>query len=41
MDNGVSSYRRFLQGDESGLNDIVEMYGDHLLFFIKFAYRVW
>ena len=35
MDNGASSYRRFLEGDENGLNEIVEMYGDRLLFFIN------
>ena len=35
MDNGASSYRRFLDGDESGLNDIVEMYGNNLMFFIN------
>lgn len=32
MDNGASSYRRFLNGDESGLEDIVKMYGDSLMF---------
>ena len=35
MDNGASSYRRFLDGDESGLNEIVEMYGNNLMFFIN------
>lgn len=35
MDNGASSYRRYLDGDESGLNEIVEMYGDNLMFFIN------
>lgn len=35
MDNGASSYRRFLQGDESGLTDIVNMYGDGLMLFIN------
>ena len=35
MDNGASSYRRFLEGDENGLNEIVKMYGDHLIFFIN------
>ena len=35
MDNGASSYRRFLQGDESGLEDIVNMYGDGLMLFIN------
>jgi len=35
MDNGASSYRRFLEGDEKGLNEIVEMYGNNLMFFIN------
>lgn len=35
MDNGASSYRRFLDGDETGLNEIVEMYGDNLMYFIN------
>ncbi|MBQ9314555.1 MAG: RNA polymerase sigma factor [Clostridia bacterium] len=35
MDNGASSYRRFLEGDEKALNEIVEMYGDNLMFFIN------
>ena len=35
MDNGASSYRRFLDGDESGLTDIVNMYGDKLMLFIN------
>lgn len=35
MDNGASSYRRFLDGDESGLTDIVNMYGDNLMLFIN------
>jgi len=35
MDNGASSYRRFLEGDEKGLNEIVQIYGDNLMFFIN------
>ena len=35
MDNGASSYRRFLEGDESGLENIVKMYGDNLMLFIN------
>ena len=35
MDNGTSCYRRFLDGDESGLVDIVNMYGDNLMLFIN------
>lgn len=35
MDNGASSYRRFLNGDENGFVEIVEQYGANLLFFIN------
>lgn len=35
MDNGASSYRRFLNGDENGLIDIVKEYGANILFFIN------
>lgn len=35
MDSGASSYHRFLEGDESGLEEIVEMYSDNLIFFIN------
>lgn len=35
MDSGASSYRRFLEGDESGLVDIINMYGDSLMLFIN------
>lgn len=35
MDNGASSYRRFLEGDENGLKEIVEMYGNNLILFIN------
>lgn len=35
MDSGASSYRRFLEGDETGLADIVKMYGDNLMLFIN------
>ena len=35
MDNGASSYRRFLNGDESGFVEIVETYGANLIFFIN------
>jgi len=34
MDNGASSYRRYLNGDESGFHEIVKEYFDHLVFFI-------
>lgn len=35
MDNGASSYRRFLEGDENGFVEIVEQYGANLIFFIN------
>ena len=35
MDNGASSYRRFLDGDESGLEELLNMYGKHLIYFIN------
>ena len=35
MDNGASSYRRFLHGDESGLEELLNMYGDNLIYFIN------
>ncbi len=35
MDNGASSYRRFLEGDDSGLVDIVRDYKDGLMLFIN------
>lgn len=34
MDNGASSYRRFLDGDESAFNDIMEELFRRLVFFI-------
>ena len=34
MDNGASSYRRFLDGDESGFDEIMKAYFDSLVFFI-------
>ncbi len=34
MDNGASSYRRFLDGDETAFREIVQAYFDHLVFFI-------
>ena len=34
MDNGASSYRRFLDGDESAFDLIMEEYFDALIFFI-------
>ena len=35
MDNGASSYRRFLNGNENGFVEIVEQYGANLIFFIN------
>ena len=34
MDNGASSYRRYLNGDEEAFSEIVKEYFDSLLFFI-------
>ncbi|MBQ9838475.1 MAG: sigma-70 family RNA polymerase sigma factor [Oscillospiraceae bacterium] len=35
MDNGASSYRRFLDGDESAFDEIMKEYFDNLVFFIE------
>ena len=35
MDNGASSYRRFLDGDEAAFDDILNEYRDSLTFFIN------
>lgn len=35
MDNGASSYRRFLDGDESGFIEIVEIYKDGLILYLN------
>ncbi len=35
MDNGASSYRHFLEGDESAFSEILDMYRDNLIFFIN------
>lgn len=34
MDNGASSYRRYLNGDENAFAEIVKEYFDHLVFFV-------
>ncbi len=34
MDNGASSYRRFLEGDESAFDEIMKALFDNLVFFI-------
>jgi len=35
MDNGASSYRRFRDGDDSGLTDIIREYRDGLIFYLN------
>ena len=35
MDNGASSYRRFLEGDESAFDEILDLYRENLIFFIN------
>lgn len=35
MDNGVSSYRRFLDGDDKGLGEIVRDYRDGLVLYLN------
>ena len=35
MDNGASSYRRFLSGDKEGLSEIIRQYSDGLIFYIN------
>lgn len=35
MDNGESSYRRFLDGDDSAFGEVVAVYKDNLIFFIN------
>ncbi len=35
MDNGASSYRRFLEGEESAFEEILETYREGLTFFIN------
>ena len=34
MDNGASSYRRFLDGEESAFDDIIKAFKENLIFFI-------
>jgi RNA polymerase sigma-70 factor (ECF subfamily) len=34
MDHGASSYRRFLQGDDSGFEEIVRTYSDGLILYL-------
>ncbi len=35
MDNGASSYRHFLMGDEKAFSEIIDLYEDNLIFFIN------
>lgn len=35
MDNGASSYRRFLEGEDSAFSEILDMYRDSMIFFIN------
>lgn len=35
MDNGANSYRRFLDGDESGFVEIVKDYKDGLILYLN------
>ena len=35
MDNGESSYRRFLDGDTSGFDELIKMYREPLIWFIN------
>ena len=35
MDSGAASFRRFLDGDESGFDEIIELYHDSLIYFIN------
>lgn len=35
MDNGAGSYRRFLDGDDDGIVEIVRDYKDGLIFYIN------
>ena len=35
MDNGESSYRRFIEGDQSAFDELMDAYRDRLIFFIK------
>lgn len=35
MDNGANSYHRFLEGDNSALEDIVELYNKKLILFLN------
>lgn len=35
MDNGACGYRRFLEGDASGLEELITLYKDGLILYIN------
>ncbi len=35
MDNGASSYRRFLAGDDTGIVEIIRIYKDGLILYLN------
>ena len=35
MDNGASSYRRFLDGDDQGMEELIRDYKDGLLLYLN------
>ncbi len=35
MENGASSYHRFLEGDESTIDEVIDAYRESLIFFIN------
>ena len=35
MDNGASSYHRFLEGDREGITELVDVYYDGLVLFLN------
>lgn len=35
MNSGESSYRRYLDGDKSGFDEIIDLYHDSLIYFLK------
>ena len=39
MENGASSYRRFLDGDDKGLAEIVRDYRDGLILYLRSVYK--
>jgi len=41
VDNGASSYRRFLEGDEDAFGEIIDLYREGLIFFInRFVHNI-